>query len=54
MGDLNTSSSYVTNDKKIDLVSKYHQITNNKMDTMVSINSDNAYDRIFCSKCLHP
>lgn len=53
MGDLNASGTYVRNENKLDLVimnEKYFQITNDKMDTMVSEKSNNTYDRIFCTK----
>lgn len=52
LGDLNASGNYVRNDNKLDLHNKntlFNEITNNKMDTMVSEKSDNAYDRIYCT-----
>jgi endonuclease/exonuclease/phosphatase family metal-dependent hydrolase len=52
MGDLNASSNYVRNDNKMDLHNQniiFHEITNSKIDTMISFKSNYAYDRIFCT-----
>ena len=50
LGDLNAGTSYIKNDKRMDLSKKFYEITNGKIDTMVSLTSNNAHDRIYCTQ----